>query len=154
MCHTGTSEGVPSHPTWRNLLKGIALTHVQTVGAWNFCLCTPSEFSAIADSWRQREDALNRRSWEQVRNIMMAHLQPYSSKRLRAQDIMKFDWDKKKTPPEKVEKSTRERMEAVKARLKGNQWDFHQRNGSLPFAVTKATVKSAHNTKRTTVTNE
>ena len=52
---------------------------------------------------------------------MLAQLQPYISKRLRAQDIMKFDWDKKKTPPETVEKSTRERMEAVKARLKGNQ---------------------------------
>lgn len=84
----------------------------------DFCLCTPSEFSAVADNWRQREDALNRRSWEQVRNIMMAQLQPYSSKRLRAQDIMKFDWDKKKTPPRTVEKSTRERMEEMRNRLK------------------------------------
>ena len=57
-------------------------------------------------------------------NFMLAQLQPYSSKRLRPQDIMKFDWDKKKTPPRMVEKSTRERMEEIRRRL------IHQNQGT------------------------
>lgn len=84
----------------------------------DFCRCTPSEFSAVADAWGKREEGLMQRSWEQSRFIAVTSLQPYSSKPLKATDVLKFDWDKKKTPSKPTEKSTRERMENVKARLK------------------------------------
>lgn len=86
----------------------------------DFCRCTPSEFSSIAMAWSKREEMLTHRSWEQTRNLMMAMLQPYSSKPLKETDILQFEWDKKKTPLKPVEKSTRERMEAVRARLKNS----------------------------------
>lgn len=87
----------------------------------DFCRCTPSEFSAVAAAWSRNRESLVHQSWEQTRKVVLAALQPYSKKTLRGPDVLPFSWDKKKTPPKPVEKSTRERMEAVRARLKGNQ---------------------------------
>lgn len=86
----------------------------------DFCRCTPSEFSAAAEAWNKIEESRMRRSWEQTRDLMMAMIQPYSKKPVKPTDIMQFEWDKKK-PPKPVEKSTRERMEAVKSRLENGK---------------------------------
>ena len=84
----------------------------------DFCRCTPSEFSAVTDMWNKREESLKRRSWEQTRDLIMAIYLPFSSKPIKATDILQFEWDKKNTPSKPAEKSTRERFEQVKARLK------------------------------------
>lgn len=74
--------------------------------------------------WNKREEVLHRTSWEQTRDLMMAMLQPYSEKQLKPTDILRFEWDKKKTPPKVVERSTRERMEEIRKRLN------HQNQGT------------------------
>lgn len=84
----------------------------------DFCRCTPSEFALVAENWKSHEEVLNQRSWVQTRYMMVSMLQPYCKKPIKATDILLFEWDKQKTPPKSTEKSTRERMEEIEARLK------------------------------------
>ena len=86
----------------------------------DFERCTPSEFNAVVEAWNRHEEMLKKRSWEQTRTIAVWAMQPYCKKTLDPAKVMPFDWDKK-NPLKKVEKSTRERMEEIKARLKENQ---------------------------------
>ena len=75
----------------------------------DFCRCTPSEFYAAYDAWWQRETELERGRWERMMMQCLCSLQPYSKKRLEAQDIMKFPWeDKHLSEVEKKDELSRE----------------------------------------------
>lgn len=87
----------------------------------DFERCTPSEFSAVAGRWRDRQDGLARREWERTRFLAAVSLQPYSRKPVRPEDVARFPWDEGNStsggapqgPP-----STRERMEEIAARVR------------------------------------
>ena len=59
----------------------------------DFCRCTPSEFRAVYAEWQGLQDVLRRESWERMRMECLCSLQPYSKKRLAAEDIMRFPWE-------------------------------------------------------------
>lgn len=61
---------------------------------WDFCSCTPSEFSAVAEQWERVREEASRRSWEQARFIATACLQPYTKRALSPTDVARFPWDR------------------------------------------------------------
>lgn len=73
----------------------------------DFERCTPSEFKSIWVKWKDRQEALSKESWEQLRWLMLTNLQPHSKKTLTLEDVLKFPWDNKKTstaqPPQSQE---------------------------------------------------
>ena len=83
---------------------------------FDFERCTPSEFSRILGKWNEWKAALYRSEWEQTRAIMMAVLQPYCKKKLKASDVAVLPWDKKETSVPKGT-SSQERMEEIAKRL-------------------------------------
>ena len=89
----------------------------------DFCRCTPSEFSAIAEGWNESEQHRQRAAWERTRMLCTTMLQPYSKKRLEPQDVLKFAWDPStgSGTDDESEKLTakeiRERFEKVKREM-------------------------------------
>lgn len=61
----------------------------------DFCRCTPSEFYAAHAAWQEYRDGEARSQWERTRMQCLCMLQPYSKKRLRAQDVMQLPWDER-----------------------------------------------------------
>lgn len=59
-----------------------------------FCRCTPSEFHATWQAWSEMREADERGAWERMRMQCLCSLQPYSSKKLRADDLMRFPWER------------------------------------------------------------
>lgn len=59
----------------------------------DFARCTPSEYMAVWRSWQEAEDRREQREWERLRMSCLCMLQPYSKKRLRAEDVMRFPWE-------------------------------------------------------------
>ena len=59
----------------------------------DFCRCTPSEFSAIAESWNEGEQLKERAAWERTRLQCTCMLQPYSRHGLEPRDVLRFAWD-------------------------------------------------------------
>jgi len=59
----------------------------------DFERCTPSEFKAVCDCWREREERRRREGWERTRMESLCTLQPWSRKRLEARDVLRFAWD-------------------------------------------------------------
>ena len=80
------------------------------LGLEDFCSCTPSEFWKIYESWHERAELTFRAGWEQTRILCASVLQPYSKKRLSAQDIFSLPWDGKDEDEE--EKMTVEERKA------------------------------------------
>lgn len=84
----------------------------------DFCSMTPHEFYLTLRSWHRTHVE---QSWEQTRLVACCLLQPWSKKQLRPEDVMRFDWDEKKTasacPARK--QSTRQRFEELKRRCGG-----------------------------------
>lgn len=64
----------------------------------DFCRCTPSEFYAAHAAWQEARDGEARSQWERTRMQCLCMLQPYSKKRLRAQDVMQLPWDSRDKP--------------------------------------------------------
>lgn len=60
----------------------------------DFCRCAPSEFYAAWKAYSTHETRLEQGAWERMRMECLCTLQPYSKKRLRAQDVMVFPWEK------------------------------------------------------------
>lgn len=60
----------------------------------DFCRCTPSEFRAAWDVWREMHGQRERGAWERTRTLALCTLQPHTSQRLRPEDIMTFPWEK------------------------------------------------------------
>ena len=83
------------------------------MGMDDFCRCTPSEFYAAYAAWHEYQDRLERGAWERVRIQCLCSLQPYSKKRIEAQDIMKFPWEEKSlSQVERKEELSREEIMA------------------------------------------
>ncbi len=59
----------------------------------DFDACTPSEFKAIADSWKQCYESQERVMWERMRYQCLCILQPHSKNHLRPIDILQFPWE-------------------------------------------------------------
>lgn len=71
----------------------------------DFCRCTPSEFNEAYEAWGECQERLERGAWERMRTQCLCSLQPYSSKKLRAEDLMRFPWEEeqKKSPCQEVQ---------------------------------------------------
>ncbi len=85
----------------------------------DFERCTPSEFKAVYDCWKSREESSERGKWERVRMQCLCSLQPYSKKSLQASDIMEFPWEKEeeKVSPRISNDELLERYKAAKKRF-------------------------------------
>lgn len=59
----------------------------------DFCLCTPSEFYETWKVWNEMQLRREREAWERARMECLCTLQPWSKKRLKARDVMRFEWD-------------------------------------------------------------
>ena len=85
----------------------------------DFCAMTPHEFNGVLRSWHRTHVE---QPWDQTRLLACAMLQPWSKKKLRPEDIMRFSWDEKKTAsarPAHDEQSTRQRFEEIRRRCGG-----------------------------------
>lgn len=89
----------------------------------DFCSCTPSEFEAIYKAWRECEDRKNHSSWEMTREIVMTYAQIHSKKLLDRKKVLPFPWDKVRNNKTNAQRSTKDRMETVLARLKNRKQD-------------------------------
>jgi len=79
----------------------------------DFCLCTPSEFTAVAEQWGKKAEADYRTGWDRARTIAVAALQPYSKKELKMTDILLFTWDKEEERDTRTGTSNREMFEKL-----------------------------------------
>jgi hypothetical protein len=89
----------------------------------DFCRCTPSEFEAIWEQWREREDMGVREAWERSRWVAMCVLQPWVKKSLRPRDVVEFAWERaegteiaERTVEAESAEDVRARYAAAKAR--------------------------------------
>ena len=64
------------------------------------------ELAGIIESWADLRDRLYRDSWEQARFLAQCLLTPYSKKRIRPTDIIRFDWDGEKEKKAKRKEAT------------------------------------------------
>ena len=86
----------------------------------DFCSMSPQEFREAHRCWLEHEEAEMQGGWEMTRMLALFLLQPYSKKKLRPSDVMKFPWDgrvgeeKRKSPPAR---STEGRFLEVKGKL-------------------------------------
>ena len=79
----------------------------------DFDACTPSEFKAIADSWKQCYESQERVMWERMRYQCLCILQPHSKNQLRPIDILQFSWE---TPSETKQQAQELSAEEIKKR--------------------------------------
>lgn len=63
------------------------------MGLEDFERCTPSEFRAIADAWREHRSFVRRESWEEVRALAWCLLQSMTERCLKRTDVLSFAWD-------------------------------------------------------------
>lgn len=73
-------------------LLGIAMG-CMGMSMMDFCLCTPSEFYETWKVWNEMQLRREREAWERARMECLCTLQPWSKKRLKARDVMRFEWD-------------------------------------------------------------
>lgn len=59
----------------------------------DFYRCAPSEFYEAYGAWGEMQERMERSAWERMRMQCLCSLQPYSSKKLRADDLMRFPWE-------------------------------------------------------------
>ena len=81
----------------------------------DFSSMTPHEFTGVFRSWHRTHVE---QPWEQTRLVACCLLQPWSKKKLRPEDVMRFEWDKKRTAHANpvVVQSTRQRFEEIRRR--------------------------------------
>lgn len=76
----------------------------------DFDQCTPLEFEKIFEMWHESQETAFRNSWEQIRQLAVRILMPYTDKELEPHDVMEFTWDKDADKkPESRKKSRKER---------------------------------------------
>ena len=80
----------------------------------DFDACTPGEFKAIADSWKQCYESQERVMWERMRYQCLCILQPHSKNQLRPIDILQFPWE---TPSETKQQAQELSEEEIKKRF-------------------------------------
>ena len=103
-CKSAAAEGDGSKKA-----AGIAELLGVAVGAMgmnlpDFCSMTPEEFRQAHGAWLEAEESRVRHGWEMARTLSAFILQPWSKKRLKPSDVLKFPWDaaartERKSPP-------------------------------------------------------
>ena len=66
----------------------------------DFDRCTPLEFEKIFEMWHEARQLSVRTSWEQIRQLALCMLQPWSKEELRAEDVMVFSWERAAATPQ------------------------------------------------------
>lgn len=105
-------------------LLGVAVG-AMGMGLADFCSMTPEEFRQAHMAWMEHEESRMRSGWEMTRTLSAFILQPWSKKRLKPSDILKFPWDtaartERKSPPAR---STEGRFLKVKKMLEKESID-------------------------------
>ncbi len=95
------------------------------MGLADFCSMTPEEFRQAHRAWLETEESRMRGNWEMTRTLSAFVLQPWSKKRLKPSDVLKFPWDsaartERKSPPAR---STEGRFLKVKEMLEKGSID-------------------------------
>ncbi|MGM9870465.1 MAG: hypothetical protein ACI31E_01560 [Muribaculaceae bacterium] len=91
----------------------------------DFCLCTPEEFQAMAETWNETRQSEERAAWERARLIAYMTAAPYLSRKMTPRQIFPLPWDAeaKKTDKSEVEHLTpgqqRKRFEELVRRVEG-----------------------------------
>ena len=57
-----------------------------------------SESAAVWHAWQEADERREQGEWERLRMSCLCMLQPYSKKRLRAEDVMRFPWETGESP--------------------------------------------------------
>lgn len=90
----------------------------------DFMALTPTQWEHAARAWLDTRQADDRTQWERTRMLAMCTIQPHVTKRLKAEDVMRFDWDNEQRTraltdaPQPTRAEALERLEAV-ARARG-----------------------------------
>ncbi|MEG0807659.1 MAG: hypothetical protein RR410_04830 [Alistipes sp.] len=79
---------------------------------------TPMQFNSVYEQWRSRQDGLSRERWEIARMVALFAVSPYTKKKLKVTDLLRFAWEQPSEPQNKVEHSTQERFEQIRDRWK------------------------------------
>jgi len=61
----------------------------------DFCRCTPSEFKATHDKWKELETHHYRNGWEQIRTLVGCFL-PFFPTKKTIKEVMPLPWDSEK----------------------------------------------------------
>jgi len=88
----------------------------------DFLLMDRDEFEAACASFADHGEQAERSRWERVRLLGMMAVQPWSKKRLNAEDFLPLPWDRREEPhqPERVTMTKaehRKRMEMMRKKL-------------------------------------
>ena len=76
-------------------MLGVAVGQIG-LGVEEFYDLTFDEFSAITESYYQKQEMEFKMGWEQARFAAYYAVVPHSKKKLKLTDIVRFDWEKKK----------------------------------------------------------
>ena len=79
----------------------------------DFSRCTPSEFSIAYKVWQEKEQRLERESWEQTRFLACFMLQPHSKRKLLPTDICRFSWENQPQDEKEESISTKDRFDEI-----------------------------------------
>ena len=71
-----------------------------------------SEYAAVWHAWQEADERREQGEWERLRMSCLCMLQPYSKKRLRAEDVMRFPWETGESPDKGDATLSAEEMEA------------------------------------------
>lgn len=74
------------------------------------------ELNAIIRAWAKQEEAYYRDRWERIRFLARCVLTPYSKKKIKPTDIIRFEWDTTEKNG-KARRATPEDIERIKRRF-------------------------------------
>ena len=80
------------------------------------CELTLDEFNIIYEEWNRYQTAQFRTTWEQTRFIAYCTIMPNLKNKMKIEDLMRFEWDKKESYKKVIIPST-EDMERIKKRF-------------------------------------
>ncbi len=80
------------------------------------------EFEAVCNSFSEHEDLQERERWERMRLLGLMSLQPWSKRKLTAEQLLPLPWDKPRDAPKPEhvtmsKEERRKRMEEARAKL-------------------------------------
>ena len=79
----------------------------------DFSRCTPSEFSIAYKVWQEKEQRLERESWELTLFLACCMLQPHSKRKLLPTDICRFSWENQPQDEKEESISTKYRFDEI-----------------------------------------
>lgn len=84
------------------------------MGYDDFCRLTVAEFESIANTYNERQEALQRAEWERMRMLATISIQPHTRQKITPEKLLPFSWEKRKAQTKTVsrEESLR-RFEAL-----------------------------------------